>query len=107
MLPNIRDSNSCKIRNDYIKHYRTLRYSYKSYIYRVLTRSEYINISIRNKCTTYFNYKYFAKSNITCRQVCRITGRSHFVLKFAGLSRLIFKQIAGAGLLCGVARYGK
>ena len=53
------------------------------------------------------NIKVFANSHIRCRRVCRQSGRAHFVLKFAGLARLQFKHIAGAGLLCGVARYGK
>jgi len=95
------------IRADYIKCLNLINRDFIFMIYKSIYRSEYTSIKFRWKLSYFLNLKTFGVSNLKRRCVCRLTGRSHFVIHFAGLSRFEFRRLAGVGLLCGVARYGK
>jgi small subunit ribosomal protein S14 len=43
-------------------------------------------------------------SKIRIKNRCILTGRGHSVLRFCGLSRLKFRELASKGLLMGVTR---
>lgn len=93
-----------RIRSDYIRRVRSVRLPYRRLIYSVLASSLYTNATVRYKASIKIQTLYHGHSTTSARDLCRITGRSHFVNVKSGLSRLQFKYAASCGLLCGVSR---
>ena len=74
-----------------------------------------LNHVLRNSYTPLrFRYVASKKRNMLCqafsivehRNKCRFSGRTHYVITKTGMARMVLKDIAGFGWLCGLGRYG-
>ena len=90
-----RDKNRRKL----IAKYELKRVQYKS-----LIKDFSIPKGIKNVYIEKLNKLPRNSSKIRIKNRCILTGRGHSVLRFCGLSRLKFRDLASQGLLMGVIK---
>ena len=78
----------------------------KRALLRFIIRNSYTQLVPRALAQVRLNKLMTHYSITEQRSRCRFSGRSHFVLTRAGLSRMFFRDAAGQGLLGGVYRRG-
>ena len=69
-----------------------------------LIQDSTLSKQIRAQCLRELNKLPRNSSRIRIKNRCILTGRGHSVLRFCGLSRLKFRELASQGLLMGVTK---
>lgn len=95
-------SNS--IQRDKKKRLNFSKYELKRLELQTFVHDMKISKEVRYKMLQELNKLPRNSSQVRIKNRCVLTGRGHSVLRFCGLSRIKFRELASQGLLMGVVR---
>ncbi len=100
-------TNISNIESDTIKRYCYEKVELTKFFLSAILKNKYTSIYPRARCYLKLSKMCRFYSLTAQRNHCRISGRTHFVLNKARLSRMQFRAACGYGYLAGIMRVGK